>query len=85
MVIPNTGTGEAAQMTVTRSLLIYAGNASDGTPHLYAIDKASGEQVGKVEAPANSSYGMMTYVHEGKQYVILQTASKLTAMALYED
>ena len=83
--IPNTGTGEAAQMTVTRNLLIYAGNASDGTPHLYAIDKATGEQLGKVEAPANSSYGMMTYVHEGKQYLILQTASTLTAMALYED
>ena len=85
MDIPNTGTGEAAQMTVTKNLLIYAGKASDGTPHLYAIDKATGEQLGKVEAPANSSYGMMTYIHEGKQYVILQTASKLTAMALYED
>jgi quinoprotein glucose dehydrogenase len=85
MDIPNTGTGEAAIMLVTRSLLIYAGKASDGTPHIFAIDKASGEQLGKVEAPANSSYGMMTYIHEGKQYLILQTASKLTAMALYED
>ena len=46
---------------------------------------ASGEQLGRVEAPENSSYGMMTYIHEGRQYLILQTASKLTAMALYED
>lgn len=85
MDIPNTGTGQAAPMTVTSTLLIYAGHSSDGTPHLFAVDKASGEQVGMVEVPATSSYGMMTYVHKGKQYVMLQTGRKLTAMALYED
>ncbi|MDH4048135.1 MAG: PQQ-binding-like beta-propeller repeat protein [Gammaproteobacteria bacterium] len=85
MDIPNTGYGlGVAPMTVTPTLLIYAGQASDGTPHLYAIDKATGEQLAKVEAPAVSSYGMMTYVHSGKQYVMLQTGSKLTAMALYD-
>ncbi|HEX7720198.1 MAG TPA: PQQ-binding-like beta-propeller repeat protein [Woeseiaceae bacterium] len=82
--IPNTGTGRAAPMVVTSTLLMYAGDASDGTPHLYAIDKASGNQLGKVEVPATSSYGMMTYLHGGKQYVILQTGSKLTALALVE-
>jgi quinoprotein glucose dehydrogenase len=85
MEIPNTGYGvNVAPMTVTSTLLIYAGQAGDGTPMLYAIDKASGKQLGKVEAPAVSSYGMMTYVHHGKQYIILQTGSKLTAMALYD-
>ena len=82
--IPNTGTGRAAPMVVTSTLLMYAGDASDGTPHLYAIDKVSGKQLGKVEVPATSSYGMMTYLHGGKQYVILQTGSKLTALALVE-
>jgi glucose dehydrogenase len=82
--IPNTGTGRAAPMVVTSTLLMYAGDATDGTPHLYAIDKASGKQLGKVEVPASSSYGMMTYLHGGKQYVILQTGSKLTALALVE-
>jgi quinoprotein glucose dehydrogenase len=82
MDIPNTGTGRAAPMVVTRSLLIYAADATDGTPHLFAVDKASGKQVGKVEVPDQSSYGMMTYVHEGKQYVLLQTGGKLTTMAL---
>jgi quinoprotein glucose dehydrogenase len=82
--IPNTGTGRAAPMVVTRSLLMYAGHATDGTPHLYAVDKATGRQLGKVEVPADSSYGMMTYVHDGKQYVILQTGSQLTALALVE-
>ncbi|HEX9853086.1 MAG TPA: hypothetical protein VGA68_08725, partial [Woeseiaceae bacterium] len=84
MEIPNTGFGVAvAPMTVTSTLLIYAGQASDGSAQLYAIDKATGEQLARVEAPAVSSYGMMTYVHQGKQYIMLQTGSKLTAMALY--
>jgi quinoprotein glucose dehydrogenase len=85
MEIPNTGFGVAvAPMTVTSTLLIYAGQASDGSAQLYAIDKATGEQLARVEAPAVSSYGMMTYVHQGKQYIMLQTGSKLTAMALYD-
>ncbi len=84
--IPNTGNGtRVAPMTVTSTLLIYAGHGSDNTPYLYAIDKASGKQLGKIEAPASSSYGMMTYVHEGKQYIMLLTGPKLTAMALYEE
>ena len=86
MDIPNTGNGtRVAPMTVTSTLLIYAGHGSDNTPYLYALDKASGEQLGKIEAPAASSYGMMTYVHEGKQYVMLLTGPKLTTMALAED
>jgi quinoprotein glucose dehydrogenase len=80
--IPNTGTGRAAPMVVTKSLLMYAAEASDGTPHLYAVDKATGKQSGKVEVPDSSSYGMMTYIHDGRQYVMLQTGSKLTTLAL---
>jgi quinoprotein glucose dehydrogenase len=83
MDIPNTGYGLAvAPMVVTPKLLIYAGNVSDGTPTLFAVDKATGETLAQVEAPEESRYGMMTYVHEGKQYVILQTGPRLTAMAL---
>jgi quinoprotein glucose dehydrogenase len=51
---------------------------------LYGVDKATGEILAEVEAPAVSSYGMMTYVHKGKQYVMLQTGRTLTAMALYD-
>jgi glucose dehydrogenase len=83
MDIPNTGFGlQVAPMTVTSTLLIYSGRGSDGTPYVYAVDKTSGEQLGKVEAPAASSYGMMSYVHDGKQYIMLQTGPTLTAMAL---
>jgi quinoprotein glucose dehydrogenase len=83
MDIPNTGYGlRVAQMAVTPTLLIYAGNVSDGTPTLFAVDKATGETLAQVEAPAQTNYGIMTYVHEGKQYIMLQTGPSLTAMAL---
>ena len=85
MDIPNTGYGlRVAQMTVTPNLLIHTGNASDGTPTLYAVDKQTGERLASIEVPAESSYGMMTYVHNGKQYIMLQTRSTLTAMSLAE-
>jgi glucose dehydrogenase len=85
MDIPNTGYGlRVAQMTVTPNLLIYVGNISDGTPTIFAVDKATGETLAQIEAPAESSYGMMTYIHKGRQYIMLQTGSKLTSMALAE-
>ena len=51
---------------------------------LYAINKDSGEIMAQIEAPARSSYGMSSWVHDGHQYIILQTGSTLTAMALPE-
>jgi quinoprotein glucose dehydrogenase len=69
-------------MVVTENLLVYSDAASDGTPTLWAIDKATGAIVGEIEAPARSGYGMSSWVHEGRQYIILQTGSTLTAMAL---
>ncbi|MCB1671043.1 MAG: PQQ-binding-like beta-propeller repeat protein [Gammaproteobacteria bacterium] len=80
--IGNTGSGAVGPMVATETLLIYGNVASDGTEMLYAIDKATGAQVGAIEAPAASRYGMSTWVHEGKQYLILQTGSTLTAMTL---
>lgn len=80
--IGNTGSGAAGPMVATETLLIYGNPSSDGTPQLFAIDKATGEEVGRIEAPAQSRYGMSSWIHDGHQYLILQTGSKLTAMAL---
>jgi len=80
--VGDTGTGGHAPMVVTQNLLIYASSNSDGSPALWAIDKATGETVDKIEAPARSRYGMMTYVHNGHQFILLQTGSTLTTMAL---
>ena len=80
--VGNTGSGTVAPMTVTSTMLMYASTSTDGTPTLFAVNKATGEQLGKVEVPAISRYGMMNFQHEGKQYVVLQTTDKLTALAL---
>ena len=66
-------------MVVTANMLIYSDLASDGTPLLYAIDKASGEIRGQIEVPAQSRYGMSSWVHERQTVIILQTGPKLTA------
>jgi glucose dehydrogenase len=82
--IGNTGSGSAGPMMITETMLVYGNLASDGTPMLYAIDKATGAQLGSFEAPAQSRYGMSSWVHDGHQYIILQTGSSLTAMALHD-
>jgi len=81
--VGNTGTGAQAPMLVTPSMLVYAGDVSDGTPHLFAIDKMTGRELARTPVSAASRYGMMSYVHEGEQYIVLQTGSKLTAMSLH--
>ncbi|MCH7671598.1 MAG: PQQ-binding-like beta-propeller repeat protein [Proteobacteria bacterium] len=80
--IGNTGSGAKAAMVVTKNMLIYSGSIGDGTPHLFAVDKMTGEELARLEVSALSRYGMMTYQHEGHQYVILQNGPKLTALAL---
>ncbi len=81
-VYGNTGTGALVPMVVTPTMLVYSDQASDGTPMLWALDKDTGEIAAEMEAPARSSYGMSSWVHDGHQYIMLQTSSKLTALAL---
>jgi len=80
--IGNTGSGAVGQLLVTDSLLIYSNITSDGAPHLFALDKKSGEELARVPVPAASRYGMSSWTHDGKQYLILQTGSTLTALTL---
>ncbi len=80
--IGNTGTGALVPMVVTKNMLVYTDDASDGTPMLWALDKQTGEILAAIEAPAASRYGMSSWVHDGHQYIMLQTGPTLTALAL---
>ncbi|MFT7471844.1 MAG: glucose dehydrogenase [Kiritimatiellia bacterium] len=80
--VGNTGSGSKATMVVTKNMLMYSGAVGDGTPHLFAIDKRTGEELARIETTELSRYGMMTYQHDGHQYVMLQNGPRLTAMAL---
>jgi quinoprotein glucose dehydrogenase len=46
-----------------------------GAPLLHARDKRTGEILASLELPVPGQYGMMTYEHEGRQYVVLQAGS----------
>ena len=71
--LPNTGQTSHPVTMVTGTLLITAEGRA-GTPRLHALDKRTGERLGTVELPASGQYGMMGYLHEGRQYVVVQVA-----------
>ena len=70
--LPNTGQTGAAVTLVTGSLLITT-EGQRGRPVLHALDKKTGERLGTVQLPGAGQYGMMTYMHEGWQYIAVQT------------
>jgi quinoprotein glucose dehydrogenase len=81
-VMVNRGRSGNVAMVATPNLLIATGQTADGTPHVFAIDKATGERVGAVEIPAPSRYGMSSWVHDGHQYILVQLPDGLAAFGL---
>ncbi|MEX2584728.1 MAG: PQQ-binding-like beta-propeller repeat protein [Gemmatimonadota bacterium] len=71
--VPNTGQASEATALVTRSLLMY-GEGRGGEPRLHAVDKRTGETVGTIDIPAQTSTAPMTYMHDGVQYIVLPVA-----------
>ena len=76
--IPRTGRAGRVGTLVTKTLLIAAETGTFTTPSgavgamLRAYDKATGEEVGAVYMPAPVSGGApMTYLHEGRQYIVM--------------
>jgi quinoprotein glucose dehydrogenase len=70
--LPNTGQMGHAVMMTTKTLLV---TAPGGDPVLYALDKKTGRRLGTVKLPAPGEYGMMGYIHQGHQYIVVQVAS----------
>ncbi len=57
-------------MMVTPTMLLHTAIGDDGrTPFLYALNKATGERLGSLETPGLVMYGMMSYMHEGRQRI----------------
>lgn len=85
-LVPRTGKVSRAGVLVTRTLL-FAGEGASGAPILRALDKATGATIAEIELP-NAQVGLpMTYVHEGRQYVIISVGgggqpAELIALAL---
>ena len=82
----NTGGTSATISMVTGSLLLTT-SGRGGAPVLHAKNKATGEHLGTVEIPSQGMYGMMTYLHGDKQYIVVQIGgsqypSSLVALTL---
>jgi quinoprotein glucose dehydrogenase len=77
MDIPRTGRPGLIGPLVTKSLLIAGEGGVFTTPSgargamLRAYDKSTGKEVGAVYMPAPQSGSPMTYMHDGKQYIVI--------------
>ncbi len=69
-------------LAATSTLLLATGQTADNRPHLFAIDKKTGKRVGAVPTPRLGQYGLMTYMHQGKQYVVMPIQGGYTTLAL---
>ena len=72
------GRGQA-QVINTKTLVIYGTGRSGGPQgppfHLFAVDKATGRQVGRVQIPSRTSAVPMTFLHRGRQYIVFATGA----------
>jgi quinoprotein glucose dehydrogenase len=77
MNIPKTGLPGSVGLVVTKSLVVLGDPAITTTPEhprgamLRAYDKQTGQQVGAVWMPAQQSGSPMSYLANGKQYIIV--------------
>jgi len=85
-LIPTTGRQSRAGLAVTRSVL-FAGEGQNGGPNLWVLDKATGERIARIELPGTQVGLPMTYMHEGRQYVVMTVSeggqpAEIVALAL---
>jgi quinoprotein glucose dehydrogenase len=69
-------------LAASPTLLFATGQTADNRNTLFGIDKKTGKRVGSVVIPRAGGYGLMTYMHGGKQYVVIPSNGGYTAMAL---
>jgi quinoprotein glucose dehydrogenase len=83
-LVPNTGQQGRANLLVTRTLLF----SGEGVgPWFRALDKRTGEMIAEIELPGATSGNPMTFMHEGKQYIVVAISeggqpSELIALTL---
>jgi quinoprotein glucose dehydrogenase len=81
-VDPNVGRAGLGGLITTATMLLAPGQTADNTPKLFAIDKKTGKRLGAITTAGQQRYGMMTYMHQGKQYIVVQISNGLQAFAL---
>ena len=91
VTLPPANSRGQAQVITTKSLVIYGTGRSGGPPgsppQLFAVDKATGRQIGALPIAARTSAVPMTFMHQGRQYIVFASGGvanppMLTALAL---
>ncbi|MCH8125089.1 PQQ-binding-like beta-propeller repeat protein [candidate division KSB1 bacterium] len=86
--IPRTGKNRHANVLVTKTAL-FAGEGRGGDPWFRVINKKTGKILTEIELPASTNAAPMTYMANGKQYIVVAIAgpdfpAELFALALVE-
>jgi len=82
ITIPRTGNASQAGLLVTRTLL-FAGEGSGGQAVFHAYDKATGADIWQTAIPGPQTSLPMTYVHQGRQYVVVGVRGSAQAGASF--
>jgi quinoprotein glucose dehydrogenase len=78
LTIPPTGKASRAVLLVTKTLL-FAGEGYGGAPVLRAYDKTTGGVLAELPLPGAASSKPMTYLLDGKQYLVLAVGRDIPA------
>jgi quinoprotein glucose dehydrogenase len=78
LTIPPTGKASRAVLLVTKTLL-FAGEGYGGAPVLRAYDKTTGSVLAELPLPGAASGKPMTYMLDGKQYLVLAVGRDIPA------
>ncbi|MGQ9426208.1 outer membrane protein assembly factor BamB family protein [Gilvimarinus sp. F26214L] len=86
--LQRTGKPTRSGLLLTKSLL-FAGEGWGGSPVFRAYDKKTGEIVAEIDLPATQAGQPVTYMSNGRQYVVMavgdgKSAGRLVALALPE-
>jgi len=87
--LPRTGSASRAGLVATRTLL-FGGEGWGGQPVFRAYDKATGAIVAEIDLPAVQTGLPMTYMHDGRQFIVMTVGSRdhpaeLVALALPDE
>jgi quinoprotein glucose dehydrogenase len=86
LTIAPTGKNSHANILVTKTLLFY-GEGTNGDPLFHIADKATGRDIRSVRLPASTNAAPMTFMYNGRQYIVVAVADadvpgELVALAL---
>ena len=73
--VPRPGSPSRSGILVTKTLVL-AGEGWGGGNGFYAYDKRSGEIAARLELPGSQTGLPMTYMHDGRQFIVMSVGSR---------